>query len=247
VTGQGNSIAPSVRATLPEHLGEDGTMTASGRWVVIGLTVLLVPGVLAACGSGSSTKPKTATRRVPTTTTTTTTAPTTTTSRPGVTVPNVIGLKIAVAKSDLAAVGFPSVGLNAPCNKGTLVSQSIVSALSIAGKPPDVRVGAVPISPGTPVAPGTRIGITWSGCYGDHATVPDLIGLTFAAARHALHAAGLTWACYSVGGAATTTSHPPVTTTTMHHVPTVLSQDPPAGTVLHPGTPVSLTMQRCPQ
>jgi beta-lactam-binding protein with PASTA domain len=54
-------------------------------------------------------------------------------------------------------------------------------------------------------------------------------------------------ACYSVGGAATTTSHPAVATTSVHHVPTVLSQDPPAGTVLHPGTPVSITMHRRPQ
>ena len=220
--------------------------------MAIGLIAALVPGTLAACGSGSGAKAKTAPRRVPSTSTSTTTTPTTaptttTTSRPGVAVPNVIGLKIAEAKAELVAAGFPSVGLNAPCNKGTLASQSVVSALSIAGAPPDPRVGAVPLVPGTPVPPGSRIGITWSGCYGDHATVPNVIGLTFAAARHALHAAGLTWACYSVGGAATTTSRAPVTTTTVHHVPTVLSQDPPAGTVLHPGTPVSLTMHRCPQ
>jgi beta-lactam-binding protein with PASTA domain len=248
VTTRGSSIAPPICGTLPERLGEDGTVTARGRWVAVGLIALLVPGALAACGSGSSARVKTAARRAPSTTTTTTTAPATTTSQPGVTVPNVIGLKIAAARAGLAAVGFRSVGLNAPCNKGTLASQSVASALSVAGNPPDARVGAVPLSPGTAVAPGTRIGITWSGCYGDHATVPNVIGLTFAAARHALHAAGLTWACYSVGGAAaTTTSHAPVTTTTVHHVPTVLSQDPPALTVLHPGTPVSLTMHRCPQ
>jgi beta-lactam-binding protein with PASTA domain len=237
----------AVSQTVPVHLGEDGTMTASGRWVAIGLIALLTPGALAACGSGPGPKGKTAARRVPTTATTTTTAPTSTTSQPGVAVPNVIGLKIAAARTELAAAGFRSVGLNPPCNKGNLASQSVVSALSIAGKPPDARVGAVPLNPGTAVLPGTRIGITWSGCYGDHSTVPDVLGLTFAAARHALHAAGLAWACYSVGGVSTTTSRPPVTTTTVHHPPTVLSQDPPAGTVLHPGTPVSLTMHRCPQ
>ena len=218
--------------------------------MAVGLIAVLVPGALAACGNGSGAKAKSAPRRVQSTSTTTTvtTAPsTTTTSQPGVTVPNVIGLKIAEAKAELAAAGFGSIGLNAPCNKGTLASQSVVSALSVAGQPPDPRAGAIALTPGNRVAPGTRIGITWSGCYGDHAAVPDVIGLTFAAARHALHAAGLTWACYSVGGAATTTSHPPATTTTMHHPPTVLSQDPSAGTVLHPGTPVSLSMHRCPQ
>jgi hypothetical protein len=247
MTTRGRTIARPVDATLPERLGENGTVTASGRWIAVGLVALLAPGALAACGSGPSSKAKAAPRRAPSTTTTTTTAPATTTSQPGVAVPNVIGLKIAAARAELAAVGFRSVGLNSPCNKGTLASQSVVSALSVAGKPPDARVGAVPLSPGTAVAPGTRIGITWSGCYGDHATVPNVIGLTFPAARHVLHAAGLTWACYSVGGAATTTSHAAVTTTTVHHVPTVLSQDPPAGTVLHPGTPVSLTMHHCPQ
>ena len=249
MTGRGCLIAPAL--ALPDdatNLGEDGTVIARGRWVAVGLSVLLVPGALAACGSGSGAKAKSATRRVPrTTTTTTTTTTSTTTTQPGVTVPNVIGLKIAEARAELAAAGFRSVGLNAPCNKGTLVSQSVVSALSVAGKPPDARVGAVPLSPGARVPPGTRIGITWSGCYGDHATVPNVTGLTFAAARHALHAAGLTWACYTVGGTATTTSRPPATTTTVHRVPTVLSQDPPAGTVLHPGTPVSVTMHRCPQ
>ena len=59
--------------------------------------------------------------------------------------------------------------------------------------------GRVPLNPGATVPPGTRVGITWSGCYGNGSTVPAVVGLTFAAARRALHAVGLTWACYSVG------------------------------------------------
>ena len=62
----------------------------------------------------------------------------------------------AAAHAALRAVGLPNVGLNIPCNKGTLASQSVVSSLSVAGKPPHPEVGAVPVSPGTTVAPGTR-------------------------------------------------------------------------------------------
>ena len=49
-------------------------------------------------------------------------------------------------------------------------------------------MGATPLEPGATVPPGTRVGITWSGCYGDRSAVPAVVGLTFAAARHALHA-----------------------------------------------------------
>ena len=83
--------------------------------------------------------------------------------------------------------------------------------------------------------------------------MPAVTGLTFAAAKHALHAVGLTWACYSVEVATTTTSrasttsHPPVTTTTVKVAQTVVVQAPAAGTVLHPGATVSLTMHHCPQ
>ena len=41
----------------------------------------------------------------------------------------------------------------------------------------------MPVSPGTTVAPRTRIGITWSGCYGNGSSVPNVVGLTFAAAH----------------------------------------------------------------
>jgi beta-lactam-binding protein with PASTA domain len=216
---------------------------------------------LTSCGGNSPTPAqKKAVRSILSTTTTTAAAPTsttvpapTTTTRPQSTVPNVIGLKIAVARAALRAAGFASVSFNTACDKGTLASQSVVSSLAIPGSAPDGRVGAVPLSPGAPVATGTPIGITWSGCFGDSATVPAVTGLTFGAAKHALHAVGLTWACYSVEVATTTTSgasptsHPPVTTTTVKAVQTVAIQAPAAGTVLRPGATVSLTMHHCPQ
>ena len=140
-------------------------------------------------------------------------------------------------------------------SKGTLASQSVVASLSVAGKPPDPAVGATPLRPGATVPPGTRVGITWSGCYGDRSAVPAVVGLTFAAARHALHAVGLAWACYSVGrpttttvpSSSTTTTTSAVTTTTVRVPQTVLSQDPAAATVLRPGAVVRITMHVCPQ
>ncbi len=66
--------------------------------------------------------------------------------------PNVIGLKIAAAHATLHQAGLPAIGLNTPCNKGTLASQSVVASLWLAGKGSDVRVGAVPLNPGAPVA-----------------------------------------------------------------------------------------------
>ena len=184
------------------------------------------------------------------TTTTTTTTTSTTTTSPGVTVPDVIGLKIAAARAALHAAGLPTVGLNAACSKGTLASQSVVASLSLAGRTPNPAVGAIPLRPGATVPPGTRVGITWSGCYGDRSAVPAVVGLTFAAARHALHAVGLAWACYSVGRPTTTTTTttvPSSTTTTVRPPQTVLTQEPAAGAVLRPGAVVRITMQVCPQ
>ncbi len=164
-----------------------------------------------------------------------------------------IGLKIAAARAALRAAGFPSVSLNTPCNKGTLASQSVVASLATPGKAPDVRVGATPLSPGADAPAGARIGIMWSGCFGDASEVPAVVGLPFPAARQAIRGVGLTWACFSVGNATTTstdaptTTTAPETTTTVKVVQTVLSQAPAAHTVLHPGATVTLTMHRCPQ
>jgi beta-lactam-binding protein with PASTA domain len=246
-------------------------MSFGGRVAAPGITALVIPCLLAACSNAPGAGQKKAERNTLSTTsstTTTTTPPTATlpptTTQPGVVVPNVIGLKITAARNALRAAGFPSVSLNAPCNLGTVASQSVAASLSIPGKPPDVRVGAVPLSAGTDAPPGTRIGINWSGCYGDAAEVPAVVGLTFPAAHQALHAAGLVWACYSVGEPpTTTTTHAPRTTTTsdattttapettttvkVKAVQTVLTQSPAAHTVLHPGATVTLTMHRCPQ
>jgi beta-lactam-binding protein with PASTA domain len=157
------------------------------------------------------------------------------------------------------------VPLNAACNKGTLASQSVVASLSLPGKPPDVRVGALPLMPGTPLHKGARVGITWSDCYPKGSAVPLVTGLTFAHAVHLLHLAGLNWACYSVG-TPTTTTHPhatttrPSTTTTtttatttttppapLTQPQTVLNQGTRAGTTVRAGSVVTLVMHHCPQ
>ena len=219
----------------------------------MGMVVLVVVCALSSCGNSPAPPRKALATTTTTTSITTTVAPSTTTTGPGVTVPNVIGLKISAAHAALRAAGFPTVGLNLPCSKGTLVSQSVVASLSVAGKPPNPAVGATPLSPGATVPPGTRVGITWSGCYGDRSAVPAVVGLTFATARHALHAVGLAWACYSVGrtttttSSSTTTTSSAVTTTTARVPQTVLTQDPAAGTVLRPGAVVRITMHSCPQ
>lgn len=174
-------------------------------------------------------------------------------------VPDVVGTKIAAAHEALRAAKLVFVSLNAACNKGTLTSQSVVDSLSVAGQPPDVAAGAFPLAPGSIVAPETRVGITWSGCSGDGAAVPSVVGLTFTATRKALHAAGLTWACFSVGRKTATTSTTtastatstasslPVTTTTRKPPQTVVTQDPAGGAVVKPGTTVKFAMQACPQ
>ena len=244
-------------------------MPSGGRVVALVGTALVTAGLLTSCGNGPTAAQKKAIRDILTTTTTpptTSTSSSTTTTQPGVVVPNVIGLKIAASRVALRAAGFPTVSLNTPCNKGTLASQSVVASLAIPGNPPDVRVGAVPVNAGAAVPVGTRIGINWSGCYGDASEVSAIVGLPFPAARQAIHGVGLTWACFSVGtGGATTTTHAPKTTptstsdasttttevpdttTTVKVVQTVLTQSPAAHTVLHPGATVTLTMHHCPQ
>ncbi len=136
-------------------------------------------------------------------------------------------------------VGLPSVALNTPCNEGSLASRRVVSSLALPDKAPDLGVGAVPLSPGAVVPPGTPIGIDRSGCFGDGVTVPAVVWLTFAVARLDLHAVGLTGACYGVDRGATT----PAGSARQ----TVLAQTPGVGTVLQAGSPVSLTMHARPQ
>ena len=167
-------------------------------------------------------------------------------------VPNVVNMKIDLARFYLQTAGFTRVPLNTPCNKGTLASQSVVASLAIPGKPPDVNVGAQPLVPGTLLPKGSRVGITWSDCYPAGTTVPAVTGRTFAASVHLLHLAGLDWACYSVGGptttTTTTTTAPPATTVTTRPPPSVvLSQGTPPGRVVHAGTVVALFLHHCPQ
>jgi len=242
------------------------------RPVLAGCTVLVAASALAACGNSPAPRAAPATTSSSTTTTTTTSPPTT--LPPGVGVPNVVGMKIDLAHFYLKTAGFGWVPLNAPCNKGTLPSQSVVASLSIPGRPPNVTVGAQPLLPGTLLSKGARVGITWSGCYPAGTTVPLVTGRTFAGAVHLLHLAALNWACYSVGPTTTTsTTHPPKTTTTRPVTtstadptsstttttaappttttptppPTVLSQGTKAGTAAPAGAVVALVMPRCPQ
>ena len=148
------------------------------RLVLAGCALLGAACVLASCGN--SPAPHAAPTTTTSTTTTTTTPPPTTTVPAGVGVPNVVGMKFDLARFYLKTAGFATVPLNAPCNKGTLPSQSVVASLSIPGKPPNVTVGAQPLVPGTPLPKGARVGITWSGCYPAGTTVPLVTGHTFA-------------------------------------------------------------------
>jgi beta-lactam-binding protein with PASTA domain len=214
--------------------------------------------VLASCSSSPSGDQGQRADRSTTTVTVTAITSSTTSTQPGVTVPNVIGLRIAAARVALRDVGLPLVDLNKRCTKGTLASQSVVDSLALPGKAPTPNVGAVPVEPGSKVPPGSRIGITWSGCYGNVVLVPDVVGESFAVARHALSEAGLTWACYSVGRSSRNTTTTTSATTTTASVTTatavaplprgiVLTQDPQTGGMLRPGATVTLTMRVCPQ
>jgi beta-lactam-binding protein with PASTA domain len=185
-------------------------------------------------------------------------------------VPNVVGLKISAARAALRGAGFVTVPFNPACNLGTPVSQSVVASLSVPGRPPDVKVGAVPLAPGSELPKGAQVGITWSGCYPDGSPVPLVTGRTFARATKLLHLAGLDWACFSVGASPTTTttttttasstgdtspststststSPTAVTTTTVPRAPRVLSQATPAGTVVRAGSVIDFDMHHCPQ
>jgi beta-lactam-binding protein with PASTA domain len=181
----------------------------------------------------------------------------------GVSVPNVVGMKIDLARFYLRTAGFSTVPLNQPCDKGTLPSQSVVASLSIPGTPPKVTVGARPLAPGTLLPKASPVGITWSGCYPAGTTVPDVTRHTFPNAVHLLHLAGLNWACYSVGRPTTTTTTQPASTGAANPTSTttttppaaeaaasqaiVIMQGTKAGTAVPAGTVVALIMHHCPQ
>jgi hypothetical protein len=217
--------------------------------------------VLASCGGSPAAPPHPA---APTTTTsaatTTTSVPASTTvTRPTVAVPNVVGLKISAARVALHGAGFATVPFNPACTKGTLISQSVVASLSVPGGPPDVKVGAVPLAPGTELPKGASVGITWSGCFPEGSPVPLVVGRSFVGATKLLHLAGLHWACFSVGaasatttttstgGTTTSTTASATTTTPVPRAPRVLSQATPPGTVVRAGSVIDFDMHHCPQ
>jgi hypothetical protein len=238
--------------------------------VLAGCALLVAAGGLASCGNPNAPV-AVRTTTTTTTSTTTTTLPTTITPPQGVGVPDVLGMKIDLARFYLKTAGFATVPLNAPCSKQTLPSQSVVASLSVPGRPPNVTVGAQPLAPGTLLPRGARVGITWSDCFPAGTTVPPVTGHTFAGAVHLLHLAGLAWACYSVGGPTTTTTQrttttttrpvttstadpttttttaPAAATTTAVRAATVLSQGTNAGAVVPAGSTVTLVMHHCPQ
>ena len=157
-----------------------------------------------------------------------------------------------------------TVPFNPACNMGTPISQSVVTSLSVPGRPPDVKLGAVPLAPGTELPTGARVGITWTGCYPGGSPVPLVTGSTFHRATKLFHLAGLDWACFSVGAAATTTTSTSAptssstgatatsapasstSTTAAPHGPRVLSQATP-GTVVRAGSVIDFDMHHCPQ
>jgi hypothetical protein len=225
---------------------------------------LAAPCALASCSSSPGHRQ--AVRRTTTTTTAppTTTSSSVTTTTAGVAVPNVIGLKVDAARYILHAVGFRTVPLNTVCNKGPLVSQSVVAALSVPGHAPLYAVGAAPLMPGDMRPKGSFVAITWSECYPNGTSVPAVVGLKFLQATHDLHVVGLTWSCFSMdsdptttttttapppstSSSTTSTTHPPTTTTTTKPPSVILTQSPTAGATVKASTTVTLTMHTCPQ
>jgi beta-lactam-binding protein with PASTA domain len=230
------------------------------RAVLASCGVLAAACALAACGN--SPAPRAAPTTSSSTTTSSTTTTTTTTLPPSVAVPNVVGMKIDLARFYLWTAGFVTVPLTPPCNKGTPISQSVVASLSVPGRPPDVTVGAQTLVAGTLLDKGALVGITWSGCYPAGTEVPQVVGHTFANAVRLLHLAGLNWACFSVGGPTTTTTTRSARTTTSSTTtttpapqavataaaqPVVITQGTKDGTLVQAGTVVDILMHHCPQ
>jgi PASTA domain len=225
------------------------TMRAGPGWGTISGILLALGLVLAACGSSAPKAALKPTVRSTTTTstTTTTTVPPTTVPPPATTptthpkqpvlavVPNVIGLRIAAARDALTGAHLRPVSLNRACSKGTLASQSVVDSLALPGPAPNFTLGARPLAPGSYVPAHTLVGMAWSGCFGGGTAVPEVVGLTFGAARQSVVRAGLTWTCQDQS-----------TTTTVPLNRTVVSQSPATGTPEVAGALVTFVMARCP-
>ena len=121
--------------------------------------------------------------------------------------------------------------VNQLCSKGSLTSQSVAVSMSVLGPPPS------PITAGQMVPKRTFIAIAWSGCYGKGVTVPDVVGMSWYTAAHAVLAAGgLQRACISQSPYSATNRTPG----------NVISQSPAAGTNVATGSTVTLTVNICP-
>jgi hypothetical protein len=163
----------------------------------------------------------------------TTSIPTESTSTPatGIAVPDLVGQFITQVRSQLHAVGFKLLSINADCSKGNLDSQSVALSMELLGPP------ATPLNAGMLDPKGTTVGITWSGCYGKGVTVPEVVGLAFhAATNEIVQAGGLYWKCVS--------SDP---TTPASDVPAniVTTQSPAPGSNVQTATYVTITMPVC--
>ncbi len=232
--------------------------------VGIGAVVLSVGCLMGACGTTPSSSdadddtPLAIAPMGPTTLPSTVPPPT----RPskaataGVLVPNVIGVKVAPARTALEDLGFVVLSFNIPCRRASPASQSVLASMEVPGKGTDVKTGATPLLPGTSLPAHSSIAVTWSECYPNGTVVPSIVGLTFAKAVRQLHQAGLAWSCFSSpkdAGTVATTPDPATTTTaaltalSAHGGNVVQSQGSPAGTVLKAHTPVPIVMHHCPR
>ncbi len=128
----------------------------------------------------------------------------------GTAVPNLVGLTQAAAQTAITAVGL-TVGTGTTTNSATVPAGMVISQTPTAGSN---------VPPGSAVALVVSLG----------AKVPNVVGLTQAAAETAITSGGLT-----VGT---------VTTATSTTVPagTVISQSPAAGANVAPGTAVTLVV-----
>ena len=189
-----------------------------------GLGILVVGCVLGACATTPATPDDLEDSAGPSASSTTTNStslpevmmPTSasTTTEPGIVVPNVIGLTPNQARLVMRSLGFVLVPFNTPCRKGTPASVSVLSSLSVPGPGQDARVGATALTPGSARPARSRVGVTWSDCYPNGTTVPDVTGLSFDKATHRLHLTGLAWACFSVPAAESPRSTTSTSTTT---------------------------------
>ncbi len=128
----------------------------------------------------------------------------------GATVPNVVGLAQAAAQAAITASGL-TVGTGTASNSATVPIGSVIS---------QTPAGGTNVLPGNAVTLVVSLGTA----------VPDLVGLTEAAAQTAIAAAGLTVGTGTASNSATVPAG------------TVISQSPVAGSNVPPGSAVTLVV-----